>query len=101
MLDFCHSWLPFIYQYGLGGVIFIVGIIFTLKSGSFTPKTNPKHKKWLSILILGYVWYLVMHGAWILAALGHEGWAAAGGVVLMVLAVVATWLTFHRSSGVA
>lgn len=85
----------------MGGVIFIVGIFFTLRSGSFTPRTNPKHKKWLSILILGYVWYLVMHGAWILAALGHEGWAVTGGVVVMVLTLLATWLTLHRSSGVA
>lgn len=101
MLDFSRSWLPFIYQYGLGGVIFVVGIILTLKSGSFSPRSNPKHKKWFSILILGYVWYFVMHGAWILAALGHEGWAVAGGCVVMVLALFATWLTFRRSNGVA
>lgn len=101
MSYFSHSWLPFIYQYGLGGIIFIVGIVLTLKAGIFSPKTNPKHKKWLSILILGYIWYLVMHGAWILAALGHEILAAVGGVIVMVLAVLATWLTFHRSRGVA
>ncbi len=100
MSYFSHSWLPFLYQYGLGGIIFIFGIVLTLKAGSFSPKTNAKHKKWLSILILGFVWYLVMHGAWILAALGHEGWATAGGVVVMVLAVIATWLTLHRSRGV-
>ena len=101
MLDFSRAWLPLIYQYGLGGLIFIVGIVFTLKSGSFTPRSNPKHKKWFSILILGYVWYLVMHGAWILAALGHEGLAMTGGLVVLVVAVLATWLTFHKSGRVA
>lgn len=82
-------------------MIFIVGIFFTLKSGSFSPRTNPKHKKWFGILVLGYLWYFVMHGAWVLAALGHERMALTGGIIVMVLAVVATWLTFRRSSGVA
>ena len=82
-------------------MIFIIGITMTLKAHSFSPKTNPKHKKWLSILILGFVWYLVMHGAWILAALGYEVWAAIGGVIVMVIAVVTTYLTFHRSKGAA
>ncbi len=101
MANFSHTWLPYLYQYGLGGVIFIIGIVMTLKATSFRPKTNPKHKKWLSILILGYVWYLVMHGAWILAALGYEFWAGVGAVIIMVLAVIVTWLTFHRTKGVA
>jgi hypothetical protein len=98
---FSHSWLPFIYQYGLGGVIFVVGLVLTLKAGSFTPSTNPRHKKWLAVLVLGYIWYFVMHGALTLAALGHERWAALGATVIMGVAGVATLIWFRRARGEA
>lgn len=96
MEHFSHSWLPWIYQYGLGGILFIFGIAITLRAGSFSPKTNLKHRKWMTILLLGFVWYLCLHGAWILAALGHEVLAGIGAAAVAALAVVTTWVTFHR-----
>ncbi|MBT4715785.1 MAG: hypothetical protein HOB84_13535 [Candidatus Marinimicrobia bacterium] len=66
---FSHSWLPFIYLYGLGGILFIAGIIITMKAGSFDLK-RPKHKKWMWILIFGFVWYFTMHALMTWAALG-------------------------------
>ena len=89
---FSHSWLPYIYQYGAGALIFIIGLWITLKSGSFDP-AHPRHKKWLVVLVLGFVWYLVLHGALTLAALGHERTAMIGGTVVMAVAVAlaAAW----------
>ncbi len=99
MSYFSHSWLPFIYQYGLGGIIFVIGLVLTLKAGSFTPRTNPRHRKWLGVLIYGYIWYFVMHGALTLAALGHERWAALGGGAVLIVSGGVTMLWFRRSKG--
>lgn len=66
---FSHSWLPFIYLYGLGGILFIAGIVITLKAGSFDLK-RPSHKKWMWILIFGFIWYFTMHALMTWAALG-------------------------------
>lgn len=68
MLPFTHSWLPFLYLYGLGGLLFLAGIIITLRSGSLNLKW-PQHKKWLVILIFGFIWYFAIHGLLNLAAL--------------------------------
>lgn len=76
MSDFSHSWLPYLYQYGLGAIIFVVGLIITLKSGSFELRRKG-HRRWMGILILGFIWYAAVHAAMTLAALGHEGIALA------------------------
>jgi hypothetical protein len=89
---FSHSWLPYLYQYGLGALIFIVGMWITLKSGSFDP-AHPRHRKWLVVLVVGFVWYMVLHGGLTLAALGHERSAIIGGVAVMVVSIAlgAAW----------
>jgi len=76
MSDFSHSWLPYLYQYGLGAVIFVVGLIITLKSGSFDLRRRG-HRRWMRILLLGFIWYATVHAAMTLAALGYEGIALA------------------------
>ena len=101
MSYFSHSWLPFIYQYGLGGIIFVFGLALTLKAGSFTPSTNPRHRKWLVVLILGYIWYFVLHGALTLAALGYERWAAAGSLVVLGISGGLAMLWTRRTRGAA
>lgn len=85
---FSHSWLPYIYQYGLGAVIFIIGLFITLRSGSFD-LTRRIHRLWLIVLVVGFVWFVTLHAALTLAALGHERIALAGGagVVLVALGV--------------
>jgi hypothetical protein len=66
---FSHSWLPFIYLYGLGGLLFVFGIIITLKAGSFD-LSRYSHKKWMWVLLFGFVWYLMIHALMTWAALG-------------------------------
>lgn len=66
---FSHSWLPFLYLYGFGGILFVAGIFVTLKSGSLDLKRST-HKKWMWILLFGFIWYFVMHALLTLAAMG-------------------------------
>jgi hypothetical protein len=67
-MPFSHAWLPYIYLYGVGGLLFGSGLLITIKSGSLDLK-RPGHKNWLVILIFGFIWFMVMHALWNLAAL--------------------------------
>ena len=66
---FSHSWLPFMYQYGLGGLLFIAGIMITIRSGSLNPN-KISHWRWFWALIFGLVWYMCIHASLTLSALG-------------------------------
>ena len=67
-MPFSHAWLPYIYLYGVGGLLFTIGLVVTIKSGSLDLKRSG-HKMWLAILIFGFIWFMVMHALWNLAAL--------------------------------
>ena len=67
-MPFSHAWLPYIYLYGVGGLLFVSGLIITIKSGSLDLK-RPGHKNWFIVLIFGFIWFMVMHALWNLAAL--------------------------------
>ncbi len=67
-MPFSHAWLPYIYLYGVGGLLFGSGLIITIKSGSLDLK-RPGHKNWFVVLIFGFIWFMVMHALWNLAAL--------------------------------
>lgn len=71
---FSHSWLPFLYLYGLGGLLFTAGIIITIKSGSLDLK-NISHWRWFWTLIFGFIWYMSLHASLTLAALGSVNFA--------------------------
>ena len=71
---FSHSWLPFMYQYGLGGLLFIAGIMITIRSGSLNPN-KISHWRWFWALIFGLVWYMCIHASLTLAALGSVNFA--------------------------
>ena len=85
MLDFARTWLQFIYLYGIGGIIFIIGMILVLKSFSLNLKRR-YHRIWLFILFLGYAWYVVIHSTLSLAALGYE--SASAVIALLFLFVM-------------
>ena len=86
MLDFTRTWLPFIYLYGVGGIIFILGMNLVLKSGSLDLKRR-LHRIWLFILFLGFSWYVVIHSTVSLAALGYE--SASAVIILLFLFIMA------------
>jgi hypothetical protein len=96
--SFTHAWLPYIYQYGLGAVIFIIGLAITLRSGSFD-LSRRLHRKWLGVLVVGFVWYLTLHGALTIAALGHERIALGGAAAVVALSAAGALLFIRRRGG--
>ncbi len=96
---FSHSWLPFIYLYGFGGLLFVSGVIITLKAGSFDLKRF-SHKKWMWVLLFGFVWYLVMHALLTWAALGTFSPYVVPTVLLILLGVfIVVTLRFKQKEG--
>ena len=85
MLDFSRTWLPFIYLYGVGGIIFLLGMVLVLKSDSLNLKRR-HHRIWLFILFLGFAWYVVIHSTVSLAALGYK--SAPAVIVLLFFFVM-------------
>jgi hypothetical protein len=67
MLDFSRSWVPYIYLYGVGGGIFLIGMFIILRSRSLKLE-RVRHKEWYKILIFGFVYYLCIHGVFSLFA---------------------------------
>tara|TARA_Y100001970_G_C14087930_1_gene778385 strand:+ start:325 stop:537 length:213 start_codon:yes stop_codon:yes gene_type:complete len=68
MLDFARTWLPYIYLYSIGGIAFLIGIYLITKSQSLNTDNN-NHKRWLYILIFGFLYYAGIHGSLILLAI--------------------------------
>lgn len=68
MPPFSHTWLPYIYLYGVGGIFFIIGIIITKKSKAMD-LSKKRHRFWFRILIFGFVYYMALHFILIIAAL--------------------------------
>jgi len=85
MFDFSRTWLPFIYLYGVGGIIFLLGMFLVLKSDSLNLKRS-HHRIWLFILFLGFAWYVVIHSTVSLAALGYK--SASAIIVLLFFFVM-------------
>ena len=67
-MPFSHTRLPYIYLYGVGGLLFLIGVIVTVKSGSLDLKRS-SHRTWFQILFFGLIWFMVMHALWNMAAL--------------------------------
>ncbi|MBT3478929.1 MAG: hypothetical protein HOA15_03015 [Candidatus Marinimicrobia bacterium] len=99
-MNFSHTWLPFFYLYGLGGILFIAGIFITIKAGSFD-LNRKDHKKWMWILLFGFVWYLMMHALMIWAALDIISVYTVPIVLLgMVVVFVVVTLMFRKTKRV-
>ncbi|MCA9242686.1 MAG: hypothetical protein KDA32_01930 [Phycisphaerales bacterium] len=61
-------WYPFIYQYGVGSAVFVIGLILILRSGA-CDLSNRRDRFWFGVLIGGFCCYFGMHLLWYLAAL--------------------------------
>ena len=70
MLDFNRIWLPFLYLYGVGGLIFIIGMYIISKSQSIKVE-RVRHKKWFYILLFGFIYYVSIHSFFILLAINQ------------------------------
>ena len=67
-LTFLHTWLPFIYLYGVGGIAFLIGMYLITRTRALS-LDKIHHKKWLFILVFGFIYYASIHGAFIMIAL--------------------------------
>jgi len=78
-LPFTRTWLPYIYLYGAGGILFAAGIWVVLRSGSLDLR-RPKHKLWFGVLFFGFAWYMTIHAVATLAALG-----ASNTIIILII----------------
>lgn len=67
MLDFNRVWAPYLYLYIVGGIAFLIGMYLIIKTRSLNLEKN-HHKKWLVVLIVGFIYYASIHGFFILVA---------------------------------
>jgi hypothetical protein len=61
-------WWPFLYQYGVGLIVFMIGLALILgyRSCNLTRRAD---RLWFAVLILGLLWYAGLHFLWYMAAL--------------------------------
>ena len=67
LLDFIRIWATYIYLYAVGGIAFLIGMYLIIKTRSLNLKKD-HHKKWLVVLIAGFIYYASIHGFFILVA---------------------------------
>ena len=60
------AWLPWLYQYGVGGIVFFVTIALVLRAGAL-PLSVPANRRILAALVVGYFALAAIHGLWIAA----------------------------------
>jgi hypothetical protein len=68
MLPFENTWLPFIYLYGVGGIFSLMGMILIRKTGA-VDFSKKRHVCWYKVLIIGFIYFVILHALLILAAL--------------------------------
>ena len=49
---FSHSWLPYIYLYGIGGIFFFSGVYIVWRTGAID-LDKPHHRMWMKIFFFG------------------------------------------------
>lgn len=91
MLDFYRTWLPYIYLYGAGGIVFTFGLFIVLKSRSLAVDRK-RHLIWLVVLIFGFIWYMAIHGISSLAAMGQYIYA----ILMTILMVFVTIFVLYK-----
>lgn len=61
-------WWPYLYQYGVGLVIFVTGMVMILRYKSCNLERE-SDRFWFGVLIFGFIWYAGIHFLWYMAAL--------------------------------
>jgi len=54
------EFIPVIYQYGIGGIVFVLGLVLATRAGTLDLKTR-RGKRWFGVLVGGFVLYLCVH----------------------------------------
>ena len=71
-------WWPFLYQYGVGSVIFLISLALVLGYKSCV-LSRRRDRFWFGVLIVGLFWYAGIHLAWYLCAIYVLPTAEVGG----------------------
>ncbi|MGY8787808.1 MAG: hypothetical protein ACKVH5_05885 [Fidelibacterota bacterium] len=100
MLDFSRTWIPYIYLYGVGGGIFLIGMFIILRSKSLKIE-RVRHKKWYHILIFGILYYMGIHALFTFAAVGELIFATLIGLILFSMGVNLIMTLIKKPKGVA
>ncbi len=66
-LGAASPWASYLYQYGLGFVVFIIGIMLILKTGACIPGRG-RDGFWFKWLIAGFIIFASTHAIWIVIA---------------------------------
>ena len=53
-------WWPYLYQYGVGLAIFVIGLILIIKYKACV-LSRSQDRFWFGVLIFGFIWYAGMH----------------------------------------
>lgn len=74
-MDIPRIWWPYLYLYGVGLLIFVVGIVIILRSGACVLASR-SDRFWFGVLLFGFAWYAGIHLIWYLAAIYVDppGW---------------------------
>ena len=68
MLGKSDPWTSYLYQYGLGLVVFLIGLMLVVKTGAL--KFGRGHDSfWFKWMIAGFIIYSSVHAIWIVLAL--------------------------------
>lgn len=62
-----NPWLNYLYQYGFGLIVFVLGLWIVLSQGSLK-RLRGRDSRWLKIMIGGFLVYASVHAVWILLA---------------------------------
>ncbi|MCB1308496.1 MAG: hypothetical protein KDK30_09965 [Leptospiraceae bacterium] len=63
-MDWIQAWLPYFYQYGVGGFFFFLAI-FVAYDRKVLNLSRKDDRRLLRGILIGFAFYLVMHGLWI------------------------------------
>jgi len=66
-LDFFNVWLPYIYLYVGGTIFFVAGMILIRKTKAIDMRLK-RDRFWWKIMIVGIVYYAVIHFVLIISA---------------------------------
>lgn len=71
-------WWPYVYQYGVGGAIFLIGLWLILGYKSCV-LSRRQDRFWFGVLMFGFLWYAGIHLLWYLAAIHINPSVGQGG----------------------
>jgi hypothetical protein len=58
------KWLPWLYQYGVGGVFFFGTLILAIRAGALR-LGDPADRRLFVLLVGGFFLFLAVHGSWV------------------------------------